>query len=475
MFDKKLPQKWDEAADIVIVGSGFAGLAAAIEAREAGSSVIILEKMMGYGGNSTISDGVVAAAATQIQADSAITDSPQLMYDDMLNAGLGLNQPDLVQVLTQESSATFQWTIDFLGVKYLNRVDQLGGHSVPRSCTTYNRSGSAIIKQLLQKVNDLGMRIRTKVFLQTILMDSKNRICGVFVRTGYGYPDATTGIAKYIKARKAVILATGGFGNDIELRTSQDPRLNSEIGSTNKYSTTGEALREALRIGAMPVHLSRIQLGPWTSPDEKAFGIGPDFASYTALPYGIMVNPETGNRFVNELADRKIRADAILQVGRPCIGIADEEGIRASGHPIEHCLRKGVVKKFNRIHEIADHYQIPTHSLKHTIEQFNDYVDQRFDKDFTKPILSNAQPLRYPPYFCIRLWPKVHHTMGGVLINSKAQVLNLSLQPMKGFYAAGEVTGGVHGACRLGSCAIIDCLVFGRIAGRNAAQGLFAL
>jgi flavocytochrome c len=470
MFDKKLPQKWDEAADIIIVGSGFAGLAAAIEAREAGSSVIILEKMMGYGGNSTISDGAVAAAATQIQADSAIADSPQLMYDDMLKAGLGLNHPDLVKVLTEASSETFQWTIDFLGVKYLNRVDQFGGHSVPRSHTTHNRSGSAIIKQLLQKVNGLRMRVRTKVFLQTILMDSKDRISGVLVREGYEYPDAATGAAKYIKARKAVILATGGFANDIELRSSQDPRLTAEIGSTNKYSTTGEAIREALRIGAMPVHLSWIQLGPWACPDEKVLGIGPEFASYIAFPYGIMVNPETGNRFVNELADRKIRSDAILQVGQPCIGIADEEGIRVSEHRIERCLRKGVVKKFDRIHEIADHYKIPIHPLKHTIEQFNDYVVQGFDKDFNKPILPHAQPLKYPPYFCMRLWPKVHHTMGGVLINSKAQVLDLSRQPMKGFYAAGEVTGGIHGACRLGSCAIMDCLVFGRIAGRNAAN-----
>lgn len=469
MVDKKLPQEWDEEADILIVGSGFAGLAAAIEAQEAGSSVIILEKMKGYGGNSTISDGVIAAAATQIQADSEIADSPQLMYDDMLKAGLGLNQPELVQVLTEKSRETLQWTTDFLGVKYLNRVDQFGGHSVPRSYTTFNRSGSAIIKQLLQKVNDLGMRIRTKVFLQTILMDSKERICGILVRDGYEYPDATTGIAKFIKARKAVILATGGFANDIALRTSQDPRLTREIGSTNKYSTTGEALKEALRIGAMPVHLSWIQLGPWASPDEKAYGIGPEFASYIAFPYGIMINPKTGNRFVNELADRKIRSDAILQVGQPCIGIADEEGIKASGHRIDHCLRKGVVKKFNQVHEIADYYQIPDYSLKNTIEQFNDYVEHRFDKDFNKPILLNAQPLRYPPYFCIRLRPKVHHTMGGVLINSKAQVLNLTLQPMKGFYAAGEVTGGIHGACRLGSCAIIDCLVFGRIAGRNAA------
>jgi succinate dehydrogenase/fumarate reductase flavoprotein subunit len=99
-------------------------------------------------------------------------------------------------------------------------------------------------------------------------------------------------------------------------------------------------------------------------------------------------------------------------------------------------------------------------------------IENGLDKDYGKPILSNARSLKRPPYYCIRLWPKAHYTMGGVLISSKAQVLNLSLQPMRGLYAAGKVTGGVHGACRLGSCAITDCLVFGRIAGKNAAKRL---
>ena len=470
MVDEKPPREWDEESDVIVIGSGFAGLAAAIEAKEAGGSVIILEKMRGYGGNSTISDGVVAAAGTQFQADLKIADTPQLMYDDMLKAGLGLNQPELVRALTERSSEALRWTIDVLGVKYLDRIDQFGGHSVARCYTTHNRSGSSIVKKLLQKVKDLAMKVRTKVWLRNIWLDSEGRISGVFVRDGYDYPDAASGNAKYIKARKAVILATGGFANDIKLRTSQNPRLTADIGSTNKHSTTGEALLEAMRIGAMPVHLSWIQLGPWACPDEKGYGIGPDFASYIAFPYGVMVNPATGKRFVNELADRKTRADAILQIGQPGIAIADEEGIRASGHQIEHCLRKGVVKKFNHVQEIADHYRIPAHSLKITLERFSEYVDQALDKEFGKPILSNARPLRCPPYYCIRLWPKVHHTMGGVLINSQAQVLDLSLQPIKGFYAAGEVTGGIHGACRLGSCAIIDCLVFGRIAGKNAAK-----
>ena len=470
MAQKVNIQKWDEEADIIVIGSGFAGLAAAIEAKNAGSSVMVLEKMKGYGGNSTISDGVMAAAGTSMQADIGIEDSAQLMYADMLQAGLGLNHPELVRTLTEKSNNVLQWTIEYLGVKYLNRVDQFGGHSVARCYTTHNRSGSAIIKQLLSKLKELGVPVRTKVFLQNILTDSAGRVCGVRVRAGYTYPDANSGAPKTIRARKAVVLSTGGFANDIDFRTSQDPRLTREISSTNKNSTTGEALREAIRIGAMPVQLSWIQLGPWACPDEKGYGIGPDFASYIAFIYGILIDPATGNRMVNELADRKTRADAILEKGHPCIVFADEKGVECSGRQIEHCLKKGVVKKFEQINAVADYYKIPARVLKDTLKTFNNYVENRLDEAFGKPILSNASPLTHPPYYCMRVWPKVHHTMGGVLINANAQVLDLSKKPLKGFYAAGEVTGGVHGASRLSACAITDCLVFGRIAGRNAAS-----
>jgi len=463
-------QKWDEAVDIIVVGSGFAGLAAAIEAKIAGSSVFVLEKMKGYGGNSTISDGVMAAAGTAMQADRGIEDSPQLMSADMLKAGLGLNHPELVRTLTEASNNVFRWTIDYLGVKYLDRVDQFGGHSVARGYTTHNRSGSAIIKQLLLRLKELEVPVRTKVFLQEILRDFNGRVCGVRIREGYTYPDENSGVPKTIRARKAVILATGGFANDIDFRTSQDPRLDRDIMTTNKYSTTGEALREAIRIGAMPVQLSWIQLGPWACPDEKGYGIGPDFASYIAFMYGILIDPATGKRIENELADRKKRADAILERGHPCLIFADEKGVEVSGYRIDHCLKKGVVKKFEQIDAIADYYKIPASTFKDTLEKFNSYVENGVDEAFGKPILPDARPLTHPPYYAMRVWPKVHHTMGGVLINANAEVLDLSKQPLKGFYAAGEVTGGVHGASRLSCCAITDCLVFGRIAGRNAAS-----
>lgn len=469
MAQKMNTQKWDEAADIIVIGSGFAGLAAAIEAKNAGSSVMVLEKMKGYGGNSTISDGVMAAAGTAMQAARGIEDSPQLMYADMLKAGRGLNHPELVRTVTEASNDAFRWTVEYLGVKYLDRVDQFGGHSVARCYTPHNRSGSAIIKQSLLKLKALGVPVKKKVFLQNILKDSQGRVCGVRVRDGYTYPDENSGVPKAIRARKAVILATGGFANDIDFRTSQDPRLTDKIKSTNKYSTTGEALREAIRMGAMPIQLSWIQMGPWACPDEKGYGIGPDFAGYIGYMYGILIDPSTGNRIVNELADRKTRADAILEKGHPCIVFTDEKGVEGSGYQIEHCLKKGIVKKFEQIDAIADYYKIPAAALKDTLKAFNTDVENGLDEAFGKPILPNANPLRHPPYYCMRVWPKVHHTMGGVLINTNAQVLDLSKKPIGGLYAAGEVAGGVHGASRLGSCAIPDCLVFGRIAGRHAA------
>jgi flavocytochrome c len=314
------------------------------------------------------------------------------------------------------------------------------------------------------------MEVRGQMCLERIIRNKHGRVCGVLVRERYNYPDPESGIHRYIKAKKAIILATGGFANDMPFRMTQDPRLTEAVDSTNKVSTTAEALIEALKIGATPVHLSWIQLGPWTSPDEKGYGVGPYFADYVVFPFGIMVDQSTGRRFVNELADRKTRADAILKTGQPCIGIADAKGVEQSGHKIDHCLKKGVVKKFDQLKELSSGYGIPLHPLKETIEKYNRSVKGNFDEEFRKPILPGAHPLSFPPYYGIRLWPKVHHTMGGIQINTRAQVMDLNQKPIKGLYAAGEVTGGVHGACRLGSCAITDCLVFGRIAGKNAAS-----
>lgn len=463
-------RQWDEETDVIVVGSGFAGLAAAIEAAQQGCSVVVLEKMKGFGGNSTISDGGMAVAGSDMQARAGIDDSPQRMADDMIKAGLGLNHPDLVRIVAEQSAEAYTWTRDYLGVRFQERVGQFGGHSVPRGHTTLHRSGADIIKQQLAKAADLKVGIRTRTCLREILKDHRERVCGVRVRQGYAYPDRTSGETIYIRARKAVVLSTGGFGNDIAFRSAQDPRLGEKIDSTNKYSATGGALREAIRIGAMPVHLSWIQLGPWACPDEKGYGVGPDFSSYIAFPYGIIVDPATGRRFVNEMTDRKVRADAILAQGHPCLCIADSKALAVSGYEIAQALKKGVVKTFCHLHELAGAYDMPAEELEETIARFNGFIADGSDPEFGKPIIKDAAPLAHPPFYSMRLWPKVHYTMGGALTNTSARVLNLDGLPIEGLYAAGEVTGGVHGASRLGCCAITDCLVFGRIAGQQAAK-----
>lgn len=464
----EVPKKWDESTDVVIIGSGFAALSAAIEAHNAGSSIIILEKMPTAGGNSIINGGAIAAADTPQQAKEGIKDSPDLMYADMMKAGLGINHPDLVKTLAEKSKETVAWTIDYLGVKYEDHIAPSGGQSVRRTFHTINWSGSDIVKPMLAKLKDMGIKVRTRSLVKQIIKDTDGRVKGVKIQADYRFPDENTGKVQYIKARKAVILATGGFANDVAFRTAQDPRLTADVAITNQPGATATGIIPALEIEANPVHLSWIQLGPWGTPDEKGMGVGYRFPLTAAWPYGVMVDPVTGKRFINELGDRKQRADAILARGHYCIGIADSKGTTYT-NDLPEMLKKNVVHQFNTIEELAAFYKINLEGLKKTISDYNGYVKEKVDKEFGKPIRKGAEPLVNPPFYGIRMWPKIHHCMGGVQINAKAQVIDFHQKVIPGFYAAGEAAGGVHGASRLGSCGTADCLTFGRIAGKNAA------
>ncbi len=456
----------DIKIDIIVIGSGFAGLAAAIESAEAGASTVILEKMMAPGGNSIISDGGIAAPGTQYQVDAGIADSPELMYQDMIKAGEGLNYPELVKVVTEGAKDAFLWSRDYLGVKYQDRVDIFGGHSVARCYTPESISGSELIKRQLARLKELKVPIYLGNYVKSLVQDETGRVTGVQMVDGYRFNKPHTGSEKTITAAKAVIVASGGFGSDLAFRQAQDPRLDSTLKSTNKPSATAEVLKECLRIGANPVQLSRIQLGPWTSPDENGFGAGPLFGDYVVLPYGIMVDPHTGHRFINELSDRKNLAEALLKQNHPVIGIADALGVQTAGWDLSRALKKGIVKTFDSLEELALSYNVDQTALQATLDRFNEMVKNGQDQDFRKPILHEANPLEHAPFYAMRMWPKVHHTMGGIQIDKLARVIHRDQYPISGLFAVGEVTGGIHGACRLGSCAITECLVMGRIAGK---------
>lgn len=226
----------------------------------------------------------------------------------------------------------------------------------------------------------------------------------------------------------------------------------------------------ALQLGALPLHLSWIQLAPWTWPDEKGFGKAGRFASYTIFPTGILINPQSGHRIVNEWGDRRVRAEAILQTGRPCLGILDSRGVLQDKESLKACLISGKVQAFGDLVSLARHYSIPSEALLQTVELYNQAINDRRIDEFGKNLATGAIPLANPPFYGVRLWPKVHYTPGGIGITETAQVMDLRGQIIPHLFAAGEVCGGVHGVSRLGGCSLTECLVFGRIAGRDGAK-----
>lgn len=465
-----MPKKWDESYDVVVIGSGFAGLAAAIEARNAGASVIVLEKMPVLGGNSIINGGDFCAPGTKLQQEAGIKDSPELLLKDMLKAGSYLNHPDLAKVVADGAKGAFEWCENYVGARF-TRLNFHGGHSVKRANQTDNASGSGLVNPMLKKAKELGVKLETRTKLLRYVSNKDGRIVGVEVRRGYRFPDDRTGKPAYVKAMRGVVVAAGGFSNDITLRQVHDPRLNDRFDSTNQPGATGEALLAACRAGAMDLQMDWIQLGPWTSPDEKGFGHVPQFCE-RLVGYAPMINPQTGKRFIKETGDRKLRADAMILIGHPVVILGDSYAVGQKIRPdiLEKGLKAGAIKRFDSLEEVAGSYKIPTAAFMEEIARWNSFVEKKKDSDFECMIFPDAKPTASAPFYVARLWPRVHHTMGGLVINKDAQVISFDLKPIKGLYAAGEVTGGVHGAVRLGSVAMADCVVFGRIAGTAAAK-----
>jgi flavocytochrome c len=460
---------WDEHKDVVIIGSGLAGLSAAIEARQAGASVLELEKMKVTGGNTRISDGGVAAPNNFLQKKRGVQDSPEIFCQDMLRAGLHLNHPALVSVLAENAAEAVEWSRELLGVRYLDRLDRFGGHSVARCLTTRNHTGVDFIKPMTGVLKQKGVEIRTRCFLKRLLADEDGSITGVQIRVGYAFPDKESGEKRNIRAHRGVILATGGFGNDIRFRSIHNPQLDDSVASTNHAGATAEGLIAALAVKAAPIHLSRIQLGPWGCVEEKRYGRGARFAAYSVYPAGILVDPATGRRIVNEWTDRRLRCEAIFKTGNACVGIVDAAGAELDPESLHLCLKRGYVKGYATIAELASEFAMPQGQLEATVRRYNHAIQEGGPDPFGKPLVDGAKMILKPPFYAICLWPKVHFTSGGVGINSKTQVVDPYGRPIAHLFAAGEVCGGIHGASRLGNCALTECMVFGRIAGQRAS------
>ena len=478
--------KFDEEWDVIIIGSGFAGLAAGLKAAQKGSKVLILEKMGRIGGNSVINGGGMAVANNPVQAKTNIKDSKELFIADCLKAGLGINHTELLETLVDRGMDAYNFLVEN-GVQFKEHCAHFGGHSVARSMLTTNDSGSGYIQPMLEKFEgfkDKGCELRRRAKFDDFVMDGE-RVAGVVIREEYKFDtnlysddlENTSGTKKTLKAKKGVVLAAGGFCRDKFYRKLQDPRIPDDVDSTNHAGATAGVLLKAFEIGAYPVQVDWIQFGPWASPDEKGFGTAPILTQQGTFKYGIAVDVRTGKRFMNELADRKTRADAefkILREDPKAYPITFADTKMAFKDLSEEVISKGmasgkVVGECATLDDIAKKYGVPADALKETVKKYNEGVRAKKD-ELGKQESALSEINEAGPFYVIRLSPKPHHTMGGLKINEKAEVLSSKTnKPIPGLFAAGEITGGTHGASRLGTVAITDCIVFGMIAGENLA------
>ncbi len=480
--------KFDEEYDVIVIGTGFAGLAAAAKAAERGYKVLILEKMGRVGGNSVINGGGMAVPNSSWQKKYGIEDSGEKFIADCLKAGLGINHVDLLETIVKRSQDALDFSIK-CGAKWQDvKPAWFGGHSAPRSLVTENMSGSGVIKPMHEFVEKLpGCKILTRTKMDDFVMSADGTsVVGVTARINYRFDpkllsddmENKSGEKKVYKAKKGVVLASGGFSMDKVYRKLQDPRLTEDMDATNHDGATAGALLKAFQIGALPVHIDWIQQGPWASPDERGFGVAPLLTQQGLFVLGAAVDVRNGKRFMNEMADRKTRADAEYVILREApkaypVVIGTYNTFDKQVYPIiEKGISGGVMKKFDTLDALAANYKIPADALKETIKKYNEDakngVEDQFKKQTLKDMKGKEAIEMKGPFYAIRLVPKPHHTMGGLQINTKAQVISGNTgKPIPGLFAAGEVTGGTHGASRLGTVAVTDCLTFGMIAGEN--------
>lgn len=488
-------------ADVVVIGAGGAGMTAAMTAADAGQKVVILESQAMVGGNSARATGGMNAAKTVYQDENefdqaagvektlataaekyadneTITalaktvseqwaayqanptgyfDSVELMELDTMVGGKGINDPELVKTLCEGTADAIDW-LDENGIT-LHNVSSFGGASVKRIHRPVNEEGKVVsvgaymIPLLQENCEKRGIDIVLNTTVDTILTDANGAAVGV---SGTD-KDGNTVVVN----AKSVILATGGFGANLDMVTQYKPEL-AGFMTTNAAGAQGQGIEMATAIGAGTVDMDQIQIHPTVEANTAALiteGLRGDGA--------ILVNAN-GERFVDEVGTRDVVSAAeIAQPGSYSWLIVDQAMADASS-VIQGYIKKGYTKTGATYEELAKELDVDPAAFSNTMETWNGYVEAKNDPDFGRT--SFANPLNNGPYYAIKVTAGVHHTMGGVTINSATEVLKEDGTVIPGLFAAGEVTGGVHGANRLGGTAVADFVVFGRIAGESAAN-----
>ena len=451
--------------EVVVIGGGGAGLAAAISAAEHGAKdIVLIEKLPAVGGNTLLSGGEMAAPNNWLQEKEGIKDSVDQFYEDILKGGDNENDPKLVRVLAENALDGAKWLRDDIGVTFEDYMLFFGGHSVKRSLVPLNASGAELVKKLKAKAEEMGVTILTDTDAKKILSKDGNDHYDQVMALNNG--EEVT-----FNASKGIVLATGGFGSNLEMRVKYNKDMDDKILSTTSPGSMGDGLNIGEAIGGVLTDMSFIQTYPTCDPETgRLLYVG----DVRLEGRSILVNLE-GERFVEELERRDVISKAVTQQsdGHSYM-FWDQSAMDASKVNVKHkeeydsLIERGLMVKADTIEEAAKHFGINEKNLAATVEKYNGFAKAGKDEDFKKR--GELVPFSEGPYYIMKSIPAVHHTMGGLMINTKAQLIDANQKPIDGVYAAGEVVGDIHGTNRLGSDAIADIIVFGRIAGEGAAK-----
>lgn len=454
----------ESSYDVVVIGAGGAGFSAAIEAKNAGANVVLLEKMPAVGGNSLISGAEMNVARNWVQPKLGITDdSPELHAEDTYKGGDKKGDMKVINVMTHQALDAALWCRDYLGVRFEDdNLFFFGGHSRKRALIPVGHTGTEFIAKFQAKADELGIPVITNMKAEELVKDKDGRVVGVKA--------TMDGNTYTFNAKGGVVLATGGFGANAEMVKKYNPKIDERFKTTDAPGTTGEALYMAERAGAELVNMGYIQTYPICDPISGVIELIAD----ARFDGAIMLNQE-GKRFVEELERRDVLSEAILnQTGAYCWVLWNDKigaiSNTVKAHPTEYeaFTKQGIMKTCDDLKCIADFTKIPFDQLKATTDRVTSMAGKGNDKDFHHR--SGLVDMSQGKYYVIKAVPSTHHTMGGVRINEHAQALTKDGQVIPGLWAAGEVTGVTHGTNRLGGNAYTDIIVFGRIAGKAAAE-----
>lgn len=459
----------EREADVVIVGGGGAGLAAAVSAGEAGVSVIVIESNGFAGGNLVVSGGVYNSPDPVKQPEQGIEDSPELFAQQTLEGGDNIGDPKLVQYMAEEAYPGLEW-LRSLGIEFIDEIIQAPGALHPRSHNTTAALGTGIINGYLENIEAMdNVEILYNTKGESLIQSDEGEVVGVLATNPDG-SDLT------LHAHHGVILATGGFSKnpDLVLEYADNekwPQLDENTVSTNMDSIQGDGIRMGLEVGAGLVDMEQMQFlylgAPKTGLLSGVYNVSAEIV--------VFVNQE-GERFVAEDERRDVissavfdQTDGMMWMVHSADSLSDPASdLNIDGIPMKELLDSGAYGwvQGETIEELAQAMEVPAETLKETIETYNQAVENGNDP-FGRQLLT--QKIETGPFYALPRVPSLHHTMGGLKIDAQAHVLDEAGEMIPGLYAAGEVVGGIHGGNRLGGNAVTDTVVFGRLAGVSAA------